>query len=167
MMMMMEEYKKEINNSLKEIQENTSNQVKELNKSIQDLKMKVETIKKSQRETTLKIEDLEKKSGAKDARITIRIQKIEERISGAEDTIETIGTTIKENAKFKKIVTENNQEIQEKVGRPNLRITGIDKKEVFQLKGPGKYFQQNYRRKLPIPKERDAHEHSRSLQNSK
>jgi hypothetical protein len=47
LMMMMEDYKKEINNSPKEIQENTSNQVKELNKTIQDLKMEVETIKKS------------------------------------------------------------------------------------------------------------------------
>jgi hypothetical protein len=46
LMMMMEEFKKEINNSLKEIQENTSNQVKELNKTIQDLKMEVETMKK-------------------------------------------------------------------------------------------------------------------------
>jgi gas vesicle protein len=45
LMMMMEDYKKEINNSLKELQENTTNQVKELNKTIQDLKMKVETIK--------------------------------------------------------------------------------------------------------------------------
>jgi hypothetical protein len=30
-----------------------------------------------------------------------------------------------------------------------------------------KYRQQNYRRKLPQPKESDAHEHTRSLQNSK
>ena len=40
-MMMMEDFKKEINNSLKEIQENTSNQVKEMNKTIQDLKMEI------------------------------------------------------------------------------------------------------------------------------
>jgi hypothetical protein len=33
-MMMMEEYRKEISNSLEEIQENTPNQVKELNKTI-------------------------------------------------------------------------------------------------------------------------------------
>ena len=45
---------------LKELQENTSKQVKELNKIIQDLKMKKETIKKSQRETTLEIENLGK-----------------------------------------------------------------------------------------------------------
>jgi hypothetical protein len=36
----------DINNSLKEIQEKTSKQVKELNKTIQDLKMEKETIKK-------------------------------------------------------------------------------------------------------------------------
>jgi hypothetical protein len=44
-MMMIEDYRKEINNSLKEIQENTDNQVKELNKTIQDLKLEVEAIK--------------------------------------------------------------------------------------------------------------------------
>jgi hypothetical protein len=37
--------------------------------------MEVETIKKSQRESTLKIENLEKKSGANDARITNKIQE--------------------------------------------------------------------------------------------
>jgi hypothetical protein len=38
--------KKDINNSLKEIQENTIKQVKELNKNVQDLKLEIETIKK-------------------------------------------------------------------------------------------------------------------------
>jgi prefoldin subunit 5 len=46
--------------------------VKELNKTIQDLKMEIETIKKSKRETTLEIENLGKKSGAIDASITNR-----------------------------------------------------------------------------------------------
>jgi prefoldin subunit 5 len=55
-----------------------------LNKTIQDLKIEVETIKKSQRETTLKIENLGKKSGAIDANITNRIQEVEERISCAQ-----------------------------------------------------------------------------------
>jgi hypothetical protein len=75
LMMLMQDYKKDINNSLKgiqenigkqvealkeetqkflkELQENTTKQVKGLNKTIQDLKLKIETIKKSQRETTL------------------------------------------------------------------------------------------------------------------
>jgi DNA anti-recombination protein RmuC len=66
--MMIEDFKKDINNSLKEIQENTGKQVealkeetqkslkelqentikqvKEMNKTIHDLKMEIETIKK-------------------------------------------------------------------------------------------------------------------------
>ena len=77
LMMMIDDFRKEINNSLKEKQENTYNQVKELNKTVQDLKIEVETIKKSQRETTLEIENLGKKSGAIDASIINRIQEIE------------------------------------------------------------------------------------------
>ena len=61
--------------------------------------MEIETIKKSQRERTLKIENLGKRSGVIDASITNRIQEIEERISGAGNTIGNIGTTVKENAK--------------------------------------------------------------------
>ena len=68
--------------------------------------MEVETIKKSQRETTLEIENPGKRSGV----ITNRIQEIEERISGKEDTIENIDTTVKENAKHKNL-TQNIQEI--------------------------------------------------------
>jgi hypothetical protein len=74
LMMLVEDFKKGINNSLKEIQENTAKQVEvlkeetqkslkelqenttkqvmELNKTIQDLKREVETIKKTQSETT-------------------------------------------------------------------------------------------------------------------
>ena len=51
--------------------------------------MEIETIKKSQRETTLEIENLGKRSRVIDASITKRIQEIEERISGTEDTKET------------------------------------------------------------------------------
>ena len=61
--------------------------------------MELETIKNSQRETSLEIENLGKISGVIDANITNRIQETEERISGAGDTIENIDTTVKENAK--------------------------------------------------------------------
>jgi predicted nucleic acid-binding Zn-ribbon protein len=73
----------------------------ELNKTIQDLKMEVETMKKSQKETTLEMETLENKSGTIDSSISNKIQEIEERISGAEDSIENMDTTTKkmENAK--------------------------------------------------------------------
>jgi predicted nucleic acid-binding Zn-ribbon protein len=76
--------------------------MKELNNTIQGLTMEVETIIKSQRETTLEIENLRKKSGAINASITNRVKETEERISGAEDTIENMDITIKESAKCKK-----------------------------------------------------------------
>jgi prefoldin subunit 5 len=71
----------------------------ELKKTVQDLKREVDTIKKTQRKTTPEIETLEKKSRTIHASISNRIQQMEERISGAEDSIENMDTTIKENAK--------------------------------------------------------------------
>jgi prefoldin subunit 5 len=59
----------------------------ELNKTIQELKMEVEKIKKTQRETTHEIETLGKKSGTINVSIRNRIQEMKERISGAEDSI--------------------------------------------------------------------------------
>jgi hypothetical protein len=59
----------------------------------------METIKKSQRETTLELENLGKRPGVIDASIINKIQEIEERILGAKATIENIGTSVKENAK--------------------------------------------------------------------
>jgi predicted nucleic acid-binding Zn-ribbon protein len=106
----------------------------ELNKTIQDLKGEVEKMKKTQSETSLEIETLGKQSGNIDASISNRIQEMEERISGAEDSTENMDTTIKENAKCKKILTQNVQEIQEKMRRPNLQIIGVDENEKFQLK---------------------------------
>jgi len=75
LMMMVEDIKKDFNNSLKEIQENTakelqvlkekqentSKQVMEINKTILDLKREVDTIKKTQSEPTLEIETLGEK----------------------------------------------------------------------------------------------------------
>ena len=64
---------------------------------------------------------------------------MEERISGAEDSIENMDTTIKEYAKCKKILTQNIQEIQDTMRRPNLQII-VDENEDFQLKGPANIF---------------------------
>ena len=102
--------------------------------------MEIETIKKSQREITLELENLGKRSEVIDASITKRIQEIEERISGAEDNIENIDTTVKENAKCKKVLTQNIQEIQRKMRRPNLRIIGIEESKESQCKGPVNIF---------------------------
>jgi chromosome segregation ATPase len=131
--------------------------VKELNKTIQDLKGEIETIKKSQKETTLEIENLGKRSGVIDVSITNRIQEMDENISDAEDTIENIDTTIIENEKFKKFLTQNIQEIQDTMRRPNLRIIGIKESEDSQLKGPVNNFNKvteknfpNLKKKIPI-----------------
>jgi predicted RNase H-like nuclease (RuvC/YqgF family) len=121
---------------LREKQENTSKQMTEMNKTILDLKREVDTIKKNQSEAKLEIETLKKKTGTIDASISNRIQEMEEIISGTGDSIENIGTTIKENAKGKKILTQNIKKIQDIMRRPNLRIIGVDENEDFQLKGP-------------------------------
>jgi hypothetical protein len=102
--------------------------------------VELETIKKSQRETALELENLGERSGVIDASITNRTQEIEERNSGAEDTIENIDTTVKENAKWKKLLTQNTQEIQDTMRRPNLRIIGIEESEDSQVKGPVNIF---------------------------
>jgi hypothetical protein len=81
----------------------------ELSKTIEVLKREVETIKKMQSETTLEKETLGKKPGTRDVRISNRIKGMEERISGAEDSIENMSTTIKENTKSQKILTQNIQ----------------------------------------------------------
>ena len=65
---------------------------------------------------------------------------MEERISGAEDSIENISTTIKENTKCKRILTRNIQENQDTMRRPNLQIIGVDENEDFQLKVPANIF---------------------------
>jgi hypothetical protein len=111
-----------------------------MNKTILDLKRELDTIMKTQSEATLEIETLGKKAGTIEASISNRIQEMEERILGAEDSIENISTTIKENAKCKKILTQNIQEIRDTMRRPNLQIIGVDENEGFQLKGPANIF---------------------------
>jgi len=67
------------------------------------------------------------------------MQEIEERISGAEDTVENIDTTVKDNVKRKNLLAQNIQEIQDTMRRSNLRIIGIEESEDSQLKGPVNY----------------------------
>ena len=89
--------------------------------------------------------------------ISRRIQETEERISDAEDTIENIDTTVKENEKWKNLLTQNIQEIQDTMRRPNLKIIGIDESEDLQLKGPANIFNKimeenfpNLKREMPM-----------------
>ena len=65
---------------------------------------------------------------------------MEERISGVEDTRENIDIAVKENAQYKKLLTQNIQEIQDTMRRQNLRIIGIEESEDSQVKGPVNIF---------------------------
>lgn len=55
-MKMIEAFKEELNKSVKEIQDNTIKQVKEMSKTVQDMKLEIESIKKTQSEATLEME---------------------------------------------------------------------------------------------------------------
>jgi hypothetical protein len=114
--------------------------MKELNNTIQDPKVEIETLKKTQSETNLEMEILGKRTGVTDVSVSNRIQEIGERLSGREDTIEDIDTTVKENIKSKKLLNQNIQEIQDTMRRPNPRIIGIEEREDSQLKEPVNIF---------------------------
>ena len=67
------------------------------------------------------MENLGKRSGITDVSITNRIQETEKKIS-VEDTTEEIDTSVKENSKLTKLLTQTIQEIQDTMKRPNLSI---------------------------------------------
>jgi hypothetical protein len=47
------------------------------------------------------------------------------------------------------ILTQNIQEIQDRMRRPNLQIIGVDENEDFQLKGPAYIFKKNVGENFP------------------
>ena len=110
--------------------------MKELFKAVQDLKVEVQTIMKTQIEATLEMKNLGKRSRIRDVSISNRIQEIEERNSGVKDTIEEIDTTVNENSKHENILTQNIQETQDTMKRPNLGIIGREETEESQLQEP-------------------------------
>ncbi|KAL6080965.1 hypothetical protein STEG23_016230 [Scotinomys teguina] len=163
-----EALKEEMKNSLKELEEQTNKKleenkesqekaIKQMKKTVQDLKIEIETIKKTQSEGRLEIENLTKQTGTTDTSITNRMQEIEQRISDAEDTIEKIDSSVKENTKAKKVITQNIQEIWDTIKRPNLRIIGIEEGEEYHLKGTENIFNKiieenfsNLKKELPM-----------------
>lgn len=70
-----------------------------MNKTVQDLKVEIETIEKAQMEPAL---EMKKGPGST---IANRIQGMEEPISGTQATIERMDASLKENAKCKKFLT--------------------------------------------------------------
>lgn len=103
--------KKEVINKYRKIQkrmqENRIKSVKEMSKTVEDLKMGTEVRKKTHTEGFLESENLGMRTGTTDASIINRIQENEERVSGIEGTREETPTSDKENAKSKTFLTQN------------------------------------------------------------
>jgi hypothetical protein len=55
---------------------------------------------------------------------------------------------VKENTKSKKLLTQNIQEIQDTMRRPNLRIIGIEESKDSQPRGPVNIFNKTIRKLL-------------------
>jgi hypothetical protein len=177
--MKIEDFKRNINNSLKEIQDNTGKQV-------QSLKEKThKSLKKIKENTTKQVKKIEQnhpvykngnrnnkeitkgnnpgnrkpKNEIRSHRCKHHQQNTRDRrqMLSIEDTKENIDTTIKENAKCKKLLTQNTQEIQDKTKIPILRIIGIEESKDSQLKEPvnisnkiiEEHFQ-NLKKEMPI-----------------
>ena len=64
--------------------------MKEINKTVQDLKVEIEAIKKAETEGILERESLGKTEQELQVQASLTIQEVKERISGVEDTIEQI-----------------------------------------------------------------------------
>jgi hypothetical protein len=75
-MKMIEALKEKMNKFLKETQENPIKHVKEVNKTVQNVKIEIEAIKKTQTEAILEMENLVKRMGTTEISITCRIQKM-------------------------------------------------------------------------------------------
>lgn len=68
-------------------------------------------------------------TGTTEGSLVNRTQDMEDRISGTKDMIEGIDTSVKENVKSEKILTQHFQEIWDTMKRPSLRIIGIEGEE--------------------------------------
>jgi hypothetical protein len=160
LMKMIETFKEDINNSLKEIQKNTNKQVEALKeeeinpfKNTGKYNQAGEGIeqndprtkngnrnKKTQMEATLEMDNLGKRSRASVVSITNRMLEIEERISVVVDTIKDIDTLVKENTKYEKLLSQNTQEIKDTMKKSKVRIIGIEEGKEAQLQEPENIF---------------------------
>ena len=109
--------------------------------------MKIETIKKTQTEEVLELENPGKRIGTIDSSITNEVQDTKERIWGVEDKIEEIDTMVKQNVKSIKFLRKHpgNLGHNEKTKPKNNRNR---KGWWFPVQRARKYLQQNYTRKL-------------------
>ena len=140
---MEDKYNKKFEEMSKFVNDTLGNQektIKQVMESVQELKTKMEAVRKTQTEDRLDMENLGKQTETSGTSITNRIQEIEERISDYEDTIEKINALTKENSKSNKFSSQNIQEIWDIIKKPNLRIIGVEEGEELQIKCPENIF---------------------------
>jgi hypothetical protein len=81
--------------------------------------------------------------------------------------LEDMDKTVQGIQNIKKLLTQNSQEIQDTMKKPNLKIIGIEESEHSQYKEPKKKnLQQNQRRKRN-QRRKKCHKCTRSLSNTK
>jgi hypothetical protein len=101
-------------------------------------------------EAQLEMENLGKRSGITDVSITNRVQKIEERILSAEDTIEEIDTTVKENSNTKSPNPKHPGNSGHN-GKTKSKSNQNRRKQRFPAQRNQKCLLQKHRKKLPQP----------------
>lgn len=108
-----------------------------MNKTLQGLNLEKETLKKTQAEETMEMENVGEWRGTTDTSIIHRMEEMEEKNTRVKDTIEEIDTLVKEKVKAKKLQTQNIQQIWDTLKRSNLGIIGIKKRNTIPC--PRKY----------------------------
>ena len=73
-----------------------------MNKTVEDLKVEVESLKKTQTEENVEKKNLETRTGASEVSLTNRIYKMEGRILGIGNMRKEMDTLVKENTELKK-----------------------------------------------------------------
>ena len=120
---MEEKYNKKVEEMSKFINDTQGNQEKTIKKvmeTVQDLKTEKESMKKSQTEGRLDMENIGKQTETSGTSITNRLQEIEERISDYEDTIKKINALTKENRKSNKFSSQNIQEVWDTIKKNQI-----------------------------------------------
>lgn len=74
------------------------NQWTEENKTVQDLRVEIKSIKKTETEGHLDMQSLGTRAGTSETSITSKIQEMEQRISGTEHKIEEMATKVKKKS---------------------------------------------------------------------
>lgn len=80
-------------NLLRNVKKNKVVQLTEMNKTVLNLKMEIEILKKTQTEGTLKMQNLGKAAGITNDSITNRMQEMKDKILGIEDLVEEIDSS--------------------------------------------------------------------------